>query len=423
MIVAAIAVFDGQTTWPGYRSLLPVAGAALVLFAQRRASAFTGTASAQWLGDRSYSIYLWHWPMVVVLVYINGLTNPMYVMGGVLMTLVLAELSYRFIEAPARRWLQHPKTSSNLIRLGITVGLVTMAGVATWKLNGVAGRFAPAAELAAAEALNVNPRDCVTPEGTAVQPCRYGGPVTKLILLGDSHANAVATAVEAALPSKDAGFEQWSYAACPMILGANPTPGTFTAKRRNYHCDEYVANAIDRLKTFDPTVPVLVVTRASLALHGLNEEERPQPPEFFINDPVLKATPQSIQDLQEAYVKTICTIAAKRKVYLMRPIPEMAVDIPKMISRKLALGLEAHFGLPLAAYKARNRNAWVMQDLAVKQCGAVVVDPTQLLCNNVECQSVVSNRPIYADDDHLSEYGNKLLIASLALTQGWLFFR
>jgi peptidoglycan/LPS O-acetylase OafA/YrhL len=413
MIVAAIGVFDGQTTWPGYRAMLPVTGAVLVLIARRRASAFTGTAVAQWVGDRSYSIYLWHWPMVVLLVYINELANPIYVMGGVLMTLVLAELSYRFVETPARGWLKHPETISNLIRLGVSVGLVTVAGVAAWKLNGVAGRFAPASELAAAEALNVNPRDCVTPEGTAVQPCHYGGPVTKLILLGDSHANAVATAVEAAVPSKEAGFEQWSYAACPMILGVTPTPGTYTAKRKNYHCAEYVAEAIERLKTLDPTVPVLVVTRASLALHGLNEETRPQPPEFFIKTPVRKATPESIQDLQQAYVKTICTIAAKRKVYLMRPIPEMAVDIPKLISRKLALGLDAHLVLPLAAYKHRNQDAWAMQDAAEKNCGAVVVDPTPMLCPDNFCQSSSENRPLYADDDHLSEFGNKAIVSSL----------
>jgi len=409
MIIAAVSVFDSQTPWPGYSALVPVVGAALVLIAQRRNSVFTGTALAQWVGDRSYSIYLWHWPMVVALVYINALANPAFVVGGVLMTLSLAELSFRLIETPARTWLQHLKTSNNLTMFGVSVGLVSLTGVAIWQLNGVAGRFAPDAELAAAEALNVNPRKCISPDGTAVQPCHYGGPVTKLILLGDSHASAKATAVEATLPSKQAGFEEWSYAACPMILGVTPTPGTFTAKRKNYHCDAYVENAITILKTIDPAVPVLIATRASLALHGLNETDQEQPPEFFIRNPVQKATPQSIQDLQQAYVNTICTIGAVRKVYLLRPIPEMAVDIPKMISRKLALGLDAHYGLPLPAYKERNRDAWAMQDMAVKQCGAIIVDPTPILCDHDVCKATDNARPIYADDDHLSEFGNKLI--------------
>jgi hypothetical protein len=416
MIVIAMAVFDAKTAWPGYHALLPVAGAALVLLAQRSTSIFTGTALAQWFGDRSYSIYLWHWPMVVVLVYINALADPRYVVAALCMTLLLAELSYRFVEAPARVWLQQPGLGLNLARLGTTVGIVGLAGVAVWRGNGIDGRFAPAAELAAAEAFNVNPRNCVTPEGTEVVPCRYGGPVIKLILLGDSHSNAIATAVEAALPNKEAGFEQWSYAACPMILGVTPTPGTFTAKRKNYHCSTYVANAIAKLNALDPAIPVLLVTRTALALHGLNEEGGANPPEFFITKPVNTATKESVEELQSAYVKTVCEIAKNRQVYLMRPIPEMGVDIPKVTSRRLALGVDYSFELPIETYKSRTKDAWAMQDAAAAACNAKVIDTTEALCNEKSCKSATSNRPIYADDDHLSSYGNKLLTKKIGLT-------
>ena len=413
MIVVAISMFDAKTAWPGYHAVLPVAGAALVLLAHRSTSIFTGTALAQWFGNRSYSIYLWHWPMVVVLVYINALADPRYVVAALGLTLLLAELSYRFVEVPARVWLQQPGLGLNLARLGTTVGIVGLAGLAVWRGNGIEGRFAPAAELAAAEALNVNPRNCVTPEGTEVVPCRYGGPVTKLILLGDSHSNAIATAVEAALPNKEAGFEQWSYAACPMILGATPTPGTFTAKRKNYHCSTYVANAISKLNALDPAIPVLLVTRTALALHGLNEDDGAKLPDFFITKPVNTATKESVKELQTAYVKTVCEIAKRRQVYLMRPIPEMGVDIPKVTSRRLALGIDYSFELPISIYENRTKDAWAMQDVAAKACNAIILPITNILCNKKYCKSTESGRPIYSDDDHLSEYGNKIITDSI----------
>ena len=55
-------LLDKQSLWPGWRAILPVAGAALVLLAARERSLWTASLPAQWLGTRSYSIYLWHWP-------------------------------------------------------------------------------------------------------------------------------------------------------------------------------------------------------------------------------------------------------------------------------------------------------------------------------------------------------------------------
>ena len=47
---------------------------------------------------------------------------------------------------------------------------------------------------------------------------------------------------------------------------------------------------------------------------------------------------------------------------------------------------------------------------AAKQCGVTVLDPAEILCKNSKCIAQYNNRPIYQDGDHLSEYGNKLLI-------------
>jgi peptidoglycan/LPS O-acetylase OafA/YrhL len=109
--LAATAVLLGDTAPPLYRGgFLGIAllGAAVVLAAGHPATALgrlLGTAPLRWLGERSYAIYLWHWPVCVLTrpgldVPLTGWAN---VALRVTLALVLADLSYRLIERPLRR--------------------------------------------------------------------------------------------------------------------------------------------------------------------------------------------------------------------------------------------------------------------------------------------------------------------------------
>ena len=105
LILATIVLLDKQSIWPGWRAILPVAGAALVLLAARGHSVWTANLPAQWLGTRSYSIYLWHWPLVVALAYLELLSDPLWIAVAIAVSLLLGHLSYVLIEIPARQRL------------------------------------------------------------------------------------------------------------------------------------------------------------------------------------------------------------------------------------------------------------------------------------------------------------------------------
>src|SRR5690606_16578099 len=78
--VAAIAVtgltYTGATPFPGYTALLPVLGAGAVIWAGSQhpwsPMVIFRFRPVQWLGDVSYSVYLWHWPLVVLVPYVSG---------------------------------------------------------------------------------------------------------------------------------------------------------------------------------------------------------------------------------------------------------------------------------------------------------------------------------------------------------------
>jgi peptidoglycan/LPS O-acetylase OafA/YrhL len=102
LIFSSYALIAKYSPWPGYLALLPVLGAYLVIVANRQNSFLTNNFVFQAIGKWSYSIYLWHWPVVVFESYFNVSTWLVY---GVPISLFLGYLSYRFIESTQwRSW-------------------------------------------------------------------------------------------------------------------------------------------------------------------------------------------------------------------------------------------------------------------------------------------------------------------------------
>lgn len=96
LIVGSYVFISKQHPWPGYLALLPVLGAFFIIQAHRNNSLITGNIVAQKLGAWSYSIYLWHWPLVVAMYYFSLNLNFIYV--GILLSVVLGFLSHRYVE-------------------------------------------------------------------------------------------------------------------------------------------------------------------------------------------------------------------------------------------------------------------------------------------------------------------------------------
>lgn len=116
VIALGVALIRPSYPFPGLLALVPVAGAALMVVAgpipDRPAGALRralGWRPVQWFGDTSYSLYLWHFPPIVLYVAITG-AMPGLLPGLALAGLAigLAALSYVFVEQPARRsvWLK-----------------------------------------------------------------------------------------------------------------------------------------------------------------------------------------------------------------------------------------------------------------------------------------------------------------------------
>ena len=141
MGLAAIAVaartFTDHEVFPGAIALVPVLGTAAVIWAGMPRAALSlspvaGLRPVQWFGGISYSLYLWHWPIIMFTPYITGRPSQAPVMVLLLvLSIVVADASKRWIEDPFRRAVPRervrmPRTRRIAVAAGAAVAAVVL---------------------------------------------------------------------------------------------------------------------------------------------------------------------------------------------------------------------------------------------------------------------------------------------------------
>jgi peptidoglycan/LPS O-acetylase OafA/YrhL len=230
VIVLSIVLLHDQMVYPGLRALLPVLGAAAVVAGGHSQTGpqcgirLLTARGMQWIGARSYSWYLWHWPALQIgqMVFPDALyVGPL----ALLASLAVANLAFAFIEEPIRRGR------------ALTAGPIrTVLGAAT----------ASATICAAAAALIIVPSVAAPAQAERLQwlrsastdfgenysnkchlgvpvveqpPCLFGkeGAKRRVVLFGDSHAAQWFEPLRRAAEQTGYGLHAWTKLSCPPI--------------------------------------------------------------------------------------------------------------------------------------------------------------------------------------------------------------
>lgn len=412
LIILSIFIFDQNSQWPGWRAVVPVLGTALVLVAARKNSWWSGSRLAQWLGDCSYSLYLWHWPIVVVLVFLNLKGDSLAVLAGLVLALFFGWISYRYVETPVRIRFSKKAMVPSIVFL--LVGALAVGAFSTLvrKKDGFPDRLSAQANTIFNEALNKNPRleECaaasfgIGPKDSPVPNCKYGDEGSiKAVMIGDSHSSSLVTSLKAAIGKGD--VLQWAANACPLASG-------IYSKNEEHKCTDYLTWVVAEAKKLPNNVPVVLVNRFSLYLYGPNE----------IDPPLAKLVSQSTSEngdintasfaaqMREGILETVCELSKSRDVYIVRPIPEMGFNVPSSMGRSMIFDLFTRVSVTIEQYNERNSASLKTLDLAAEKCGAKILDPVPYLCGQDRCWGDVGGLPIYFDDDHLNERGSQILV-------------
>jgi peptidoglycan/LPS O-acetylase OafA/YrhL len=405
LITLSIVCLDSTRPWPGVYAIAPVLGTMLVLAANRQQSFFTSTIFVRHIGASSYSIYLWHWPLAVLISYAGQQHNSVWLVMGILASIVFGKISLSLVEIPARKQLaisSFYQQGCIVVLLVLSTGLMALGA----RYQQIDGRINPAIELAMIPKLDYSSRfeRCLLSPGKGSESpmCRYGSGELTAIILGDSHASMIVSAIANVAPGS---ILEMTYASCPTVLDM---------KRRediNDDCKIFNDKAINLLNNKYKNQQVFIANRISLAIFGQNEKDAfYNIPMGYFDTPNAHPNQHLTNQFSEQLIKTMCSIDNPQRVFLVRPIPEMATDVPNSMARGLMFGHSKHkISISLEEYHHRQKAIWAAQDEAALHCGVNILDPLPYLCHDGRCWGDAEGRPLYSDSNHLSEFGSTLM--------------
>lgn len=394
MVIASAFALDTGTPFPGTAALLPTVGAALVIAAGVRLPVaapgrLLGSRPLRYLGRISYSLYLWHWPLIVL---------PAAALGSALglptrLGLALATIP---IAAASQRWIEEP------FRHGWLVGTAPRRVLAFAALATV---FLATSSLAAAQLSSVREADRDTPRiyadgchldfpSTTSGPCAYGNPAspTTVVLFGDSHAAQWFPALERLADDRDWRLVSLTKSACPS---ADVTVYLQSLKRPYAECDAWRESALGRIDQIDAALVVVANSRGHLLLDG---------------DAIVGAADYEAV-WSDALARTLERLGRDDgAVTVIGDTPRSRLDVPVCLSR--------HADDPLACATARAEaldaaHLGAERDVAL-ELGIPFVDPTLWVCPSDPCPVVIGTDAVYRDEHHLTAAYARHLATRLA---------
>lgn len=401
LILLSYFFISKDTPWPGYMALIPTLGSYLIIVSNYQNNILISNSVFSYIGKWSYSIYVWHWPIVVFGFYL-ALTD--WWIYGIPLSILLGFLSYQFIEK-----IKFPRYSSwKKVHKVIPfyIFLVTLGvGYTIKKLDGVISRLPEAGQIAHNEMRNSNPYECKNSE---LYECIIGNPNNiKAIIIGDSHADSLTTALASTFNLQSQGIISITTSSCPLVADMK----FYDEKSPCPQINKKRLNLINSKKYQD--IPVILAGRYVLYLMGEVDRERidrdnSRPLIYFENN-LEPSKKTRLNEFEKSFTKTMCHISKHNPVYVVQPIPELGFNAPKRIVKNTFYNLQEKTSIPYKYYLNRSEKIREIISRSAAKCDVEVLDPTKILCKEGQCISEYKGRPIYRDGDHLSEYGNKLL--------------
>jgi peptidoglycan/LPS O-acetylase OafA/YrhL len=257
LILFGTLTFTDKTPFPGTAALVPVIGTAFAIASlnnwPRALNRFGNLKIVQWLGEISYPLYLWHWPVLVIPSVAWGRSLVAHeLLICLLLTALLADLTHRFIEDPIRYSKPHPKL---VIKSGAaaTAASLVMGAAIYLSFNDRIyldnGRSYSVTELIKRPVIYDD--NCHVNNGQTVSPeCTYGdrGAKKKIVLFGDSHAAQWFPALERLANENNFELISLTKSACPGPAVEKLDSGEY----KNADCFAWRDNSFERIAELNP---------------------------------------------------------------------------------------------------------------------------------------------------------------------------
>ncbi|MGR3781313.1 MAG: acyltransferase family protein [Albimonas sp.] len=407
--LAPVVLYSSHTPFPGLAAAPPVLGAAALIWAGgaggSAATRLLSLAPLVWVGLISYSLYLWHWPILVLLraVTWEPHLSPQAQALAIGATVLLAWLSWRFVERPFRTSGDRGGVGRRAIFAGSALGMLLLgaAGGVAYLSQGAPWRFPPEIQAIYASARFDNgPYDACGPAEEVGPFCRLDptrpidGP-QDVLYWGDSHATMLMSSVDHAVRARGWLGSVYVREGCPPALGFNRS-GWGGAEG----CSRSTERLFDELERRDDIDTVIVAANWVSYIDyepplqpGMAPEYAPAPGYVYEGEHA-----RQMLAAMEAAVERI--LATGRQVVLLGPAPSMTFSVPERVAMERRWGLPPGPGRPRGEVEARQARSLAGLESLASRAGVALIPMTSPLCDAF-CPYRRDGMPLYRDSNHL----------------------
>ena len=449
LITLAGAVISVDTAYPGTAALLPTVGAALVIAGglgpATLPARLLSLGPVRWVGRISYSLYLWHWPIIVLPTAALETELPLPArLGLVALTFPIAAASQRWVEEPIRRGRfvgQRPRR--NLATAGALAASMAVVAVALGgnplsggghpnagaqvsdidlerQLARVIGTPEPPSPVdspqpTVATAPSPVPRDLRPPltaarddlpeayddhcmagyAQTTQDECVYGNPRghTRVVLYGDSHAAQWLPALTSLATNQGWRLVAILKTQCASVDHRQWNP---YEKRTYQECDEWNAAALDRIEREHPDLVVM-----SNSVFASFDVDGRQVASLAVPDEWNAALGQRLAEVRQRAGEVVLIADTPHS-----KTPDPAVCLSAHMSDAAACATPLSSAIVPARIEAERQVATAE--------GVGFVDPTAWLCPSVPCPAIIGGLLVYRDGGHMTRTFSTALAPYLA---------
>lgn len=401
LILLGLLLLNKARYFPGWWALFPTLGAFFIISGRGGwlNEKLLANKLLVWIGLISYPLYLWHWPMLSYLRIIDSDVSRFEKIAALALTVVLAWLTYRFVEKPFRLGGNPRSKAAILLAILIIVGAVGVYGAAS---GGFPARKAAGIDVGSKEydfASNYRLGKCFlngTSDDHYADTCHSDSPDKPTVVIwGDSHAAAMYPGLLKQSSLKEFNLTQYTTSGCPPAFD-------FDQENRK-GCKSLNNFVLDKLKTIKPNTIILA---AYWLLYDGKHEEGEKPWNYLSEEKISN----TISTLKSLGIDNIIVIGQMPTFSQSQTKVGYTSFMPNANNRTYS-----HY--IFESNKSDNR----MRKIAGKN-NVLFVSPIDTLCNNSGCLISTSlNKfiPLAWDYGHFTTDGSEYFVAS-ALLQGSL---
>lgn len=407
LIVFSFTNYSLRTPFPGLAAVPPVLGAGLLILANRDTLTTPGRLLSLppvvFIGKISYSLYLWHWPLLVFGKHLSVHETPLHIRWIlVAASFLMGYLSWRFVEEPFRN-KSLIKTRKEAFKLFfITTAVLTVVGTGIYKMEGFQKRFSKEAQaIAAVHEEGTIVRDTKEVRETGELPL-LGPPaddkrILPVLIWGDSHAKMMLHVIRDLCNERNLDLYYSVRAAHPPILDTNRYPDRPDVAGYNDAVMEFV-------KSKDIKKIVLIARWTKYCVQS------PDSKSVAITDREGsdKAPSEIFEEYLAKMVKSLNGMGIE--VFIVRQVPYQKRSPVELMFHAHRLDRD-YDSLGLMSEKAQDYHATANEIFdRLPKDQVTILDPTPYFnLKNGRTRLQVDDLPIYRDEDHLAARGTRFL--------------